>query len=171
MAGQEQGMVARMIIIATFFSHFGAVRFKKQCDAAGWVARMKPVPRTLSSSCGTCVEYSPSLPGPDQPGSSQHSPKTSSPDQPGSNQHSQKKPGPKRIGSDLFGSDQPGSNHNSSNRAEADIAEESIQEADVRNMDETVWDCLPRDFSREEVEQAVEVTPEGYRWIYRADNN
>jgi hypothetical protein len=35
MAGQEQGMVARMIIIATFFSHFGAVRFKKQCDAAG----------------------------------------------------------------------------------------------------------------------------------------
>jgi len=140
-----------MIIIATFFSHFGAVRFKKQCDAAGWVARMKPVPRTLSSSCGTCVEYSPSLPGPDQPGS---------------NQHSQKKTGPKRIGPD-----QPGSNHYSSNRAEADIAEESIQEADVRNMDETVWDCLPRDFSREEVEQAVEVTPEGYRWIYRADNN
>jgi hypothetical protein len=71
----------------------------------------------------------------------------------------------------LFGPDQPGSNHNSSNRAEAYIAEESIQEADVRNMDETVWDCLPRDFSREEVEQAVEVTPEGYRWIYRADNN
>lgn len=73
MAGQEQGMVARMIIIATFFSHFGAVRFKKQCDAAGWVARMKPVPRTLSSSCGTCVEYSPSLPGPDQPGSNHYS--------------------------------------------------------------------------------------------------
>jgi ferredoxin len=73
MAGQEQGMVARMIIIATFFSHFGAVRFKKQCDAAGWVARMKPVPRTLSSSCGTCVEYSPSLPGPDQPGSNHNS--------------------------------------------------------------------------------------------------
>jgi ferredoxin len=66
-------MVARMIIIATFFSHFGAVRFKKQCDAAGWVARMKPVPRTLSSSCGTCVEYSPSLPGPDQPGSNHYS--------------------------------------------------------------------------------------------------
>lgn len=62
-----------MIIIATFFSHFGAVRFKKQCDAAGWVARMKPVPRTLSSSCGTCVEYSPSLPGPDQPGSNHNS--------------------------------------------------------------------------------------------------
>ena len=43
--------------IATFYSHFGAVRFKKICDRAGWPARMMPVPRGLSSSCGTCVRY------------------------------------------------------------------------------------------------------------------
>ena len=44
-----------MICIATFFSHFGAMRCKKQCDETGITAKMMPVPRTLSSSCGTCV--------------------------------------------------------------------------------------------------------------------
>ncbi len=44
-----------MIYIATFFSHFGAMHCKKQCDQAGIPARMMPVPRKLSSSCGTCV--------------------------------------------------------------------------------------------------------------------
>jgi hypothetical protein len=44
-----------MICIATFFSHFGAMRCKKQCDETGITARMMPVPRALSSSCGTCV--------------------------------------------------------------------------------------------------------------------
>ena len=44
-----------MILIATFYSHFGAMRCKKMCDEAGLPARMMPVPRTLSSSCGTCV--------------------------------------------------------------------------------------------------------------------
>ena len=44
-----------MICIATFFSHFGAMRCKKTCDKTGISARMMPVPRTLSSSCGTCV--------------------------------------------------------------------------------------------------------------------
>lgn len=46
-----------MICIATFFSHFGAIRFKKYCDAQNWPARIMPVPRDLSSSCGTCVRY------------------------------------------------------------------------------------------------------------------
>lgn len=46
-----------MICIATFFSHFGAIRFKKQCEKQGWTARVMPVPRDLSSSCGTCVQY------------------------------------------------------------------------------------------------------------------
>ncbi len=46
-----------MICIATFFSHFGAIRFKKLCDSAGYAAKIMPVPRTLSSSCGTCVRY------------------------------------------------------------------------------------------------------------------
>lgn len=43
--------------IATFFSHFGAVRFQKQCEAKGWQAQVRPVPRNLSSSCGTCVYF------------------------------------------------------------------------------------------------------------------
>ncbi len=44
-----------MIYIATFFSHYGAMSCKKLCDKAGISARMMPVPRLLSSSCGTCV--------------------------------------------------------------------------------------------------------------------
>ena len=44
-----------MIYIATFFSHFGAMHCKMLCDRAGLPAKMMPVPRKLSSSCGTCV--------------------------------------------------------------------------------------------------------------------
>ena len=44
-----------MTYIATFFSHFGAIRYKKLCEQAGYPARTMPVPRALSSSCGTCV--------------------------------------------------------------------------------------------------------------------
>ena len=44
-----------MIYIATFFSHFEAMQYKKICDKPGISARMMPVPRALSSSCGTCV--------------------------------------------------------------------------------------------------------------------
>jgi hypothetical protein len=43
--------------IATFYSHFGAIRFKKLCEEKSWPARVMPVPRNLSSSCGTCVRY------------------------------------------------------------------------------------------------------------------
>ena len=43
-----------MTYIATFFSHFGATRYKKLCDARGFPAKTMPVPRSLSSSCGTC---------------------------------------------------------------------------------------------------------------------
>ena len=46
-----------MVYIATFYSHFGAVRFKRICEGAGRKAKMMPVPRDLSSSCGTCVRY------------------------------------------------------------------------------------------------------------------
>lgn len=46
-----------MVYIATFYSHFGAIRFKKICDGLQIPARMMPVPRDLSSSCGTCVRY------------------------------------------------------------------------------------------------------------------
>ncbi|MBE5798859.1 MAG: DUF3343 domain-containing protein [Clostridiales bacterium] len=46
-----------MICIATFYSHFGAIRFKRTCDQAGLGAMIMPVPRDLSSSCGTCVRF------------------------------------------------------------------------------------------------------------------
>ena len=46
-----------MEYIATFFSHFGAVDFKKKCDRHQISSRLMPVPRTLSSSCGICVKY------------------------------------------------------------------------------------------------------------------
>ncbi len=46
-----------MKYIATFYSHFGAMKYKKSCEAKGWPAQMMAVPRALSSSCGTCVSY------------------------------------------------------------------------------------------------------------------
>ena len=51
-----------MTCVATFFSHFGAIRFKRQCDALGFPASLMPVPRSLSSSCGTCVRYKGAVP-------------------------------------------------------------------------------------------------------------
>jgi len=44
--------------IATFFNHFGAIRYKKLCERELGKAKLCPVPRSLSSSCGTCVRYS-----------------------------------------------------------------------------------------------------------------
>ena len=46
-----------MRYIATFYNHFGAIRYKKMCKKRGWEAQLSPVPRSLSSSCGTCVIY------------------------------------------------------------------------------------------------------------------
>lgn len=43
--------------IATFFSHFGAIRFHKRLQERGVPAKMMPVPRKVSSSCGTCVRF------------------------------------------------------------------------------------------------------------------
>lgn len=43
--------------VATFFAHFGAVRFHRLLKEAGTEARLQPVPRSLSSSCGSCVRY------------------------------------------------------------------------------------------------------------------
>ncbi|WP_297212231.1 DUF3343 domain-containing protein [uncultured Flavonifractor sp.] len=53
-----------MVYIATFYSHFGAMRFKKDCERQGVEARLMPVPRDLSSSCGTCVRYGGEYPCP-----------------------------------------------------------------------------------------------------------
>lgn len=43
--------------IATFFSYYGAMLFKHYCETEGWAAKMMPVPRQLSSSCGTCIAF------------------------------------------------------------------------------------------------------------------
>ena len=51
-----------MEYVATFYSHFGAVRFNRLCQSQGLKARMSPVPRDLSSSCGTCVWYQGAVP-------------------------------------------------------------------------------------------------------------
>ena len=44
-----------MKYVITFFNHFGAVRYRKEADRFGWKVQLSPVPRMLSSSCGTCV--------------------------------------------------------------------------------------------------------------------
>ena len=46
-----------MNCVITFFNHFGAVRYKREAERSGWKVQLSPVPRSLSSSCGTCVKY------------------------------------------------------------------------------------------------------------------
>ena len=43
--------------IATFHTHLSALMTSRKLSAMGLQARMMPVPRKLSSSCGTCVLY------------------------------------------------------------------------------------------------------------------
>lgn len=43
--------------IATFHTHLSALRTSRTLAGKGLRARMAPVPRKLSSSCGTCVFY------------------------------------------------------------------------------------------------------------------
>ena len=46
-----------MIYIATFYTHAAALLSHRTLTAKGISCRMMPVPRALSSSCGTCVRY------------------------------------------------------------------------------------------------------------------
>ena len=43
--------------LATFHTHLAALRSHRALTGAGLTARMSPVPRKISSSCGTCVFY------------------------------------------------------------------------------------------------------------------
>ncbi len=43
--------------IATFHSQYGAVQFLKNSKKNNIECKLAPVPRTLSSSCGTCAHY------------------------------------------------------------------------------------------------------------------
>jgi len=42
---------------ATFHTGYGAMKFYERCVSGGTPARLSPVPRKLSSSCGTCVFF------------------------------------------------------------------------------------------------------------------
>lgn len=44
--------------LATFHTHLAALKTHRALTAEGISARMAPVPRKISSSCGTCVFYS-----------------------------------------------------------------------------------------------------------------
>ena len=43
--------------IGTFHTHLSALMTSRKLTGMGITARMMPVPRKLSSSCGTCVRY------------------------------------------------------------------------------------------------------------------
>ena len=43
--------------IATFHSHFGAMTYYKSLKKQDITATLMPVPRKVSSSCGSCVCY------------------------------------------------------------------------------------------------------------------
>ena len=43
--------------VATFHTHLSALLSCRSLEALGAEAQMMPVPRALSSSCGTCVRY------------------------------------------------------------------------------------------------------------------
>lgn len=46
-----------MKYIATFYTHVAAMMTHRTMKGKGLVSQMAPVPRALSSSCGTCVLY------------------------------------------------------------------------------------------------------------------
>ena len=43
--------------VATFHTHLSAMRTQRTLQNSGVAARLAPVPRYLSASCGTCVFY------------------------------------------------------------------------------------------------------------------
>lgn len=43
--------------LATFHTHLAALKTHRALQKEGVEARMAPVPRKISSSCGTCVMY------------------------------------------------------------------------------------------------------------------
>lgn len=44
--------------IATFFTHSGAIKYKRRMAARGIPVELSPVPRRLSSDCGICARFS-----------------------------------------------------------------------------------------------------------------
>lgn len=48
--------------VATFHTHFAALSTYRRLTGEGVASKLAPVPRALSSSCGTCVFYSSETP-------------------------------------------------------------------------------------------------------------
>ena len=46
-----------MTYIASFYTHYGAMKFFKDCQSRAIAATPMPVPRALSASCGICVRF------------------------------------------------------------------------------------------------------------------
>lgn len=46
-----------MQLLATFHTHYGAMQCLQTVKKADSKATMRPVPRTLSASCGVCVVF------------------------------------------------------------------------------------------------------------------
>ena len=46
-----------MRFVATFYTHAAALLTNRRLQRQGIESRLGPVPRKLSSSCGTCVQY------------------------------------------------------------------------------------------------------------------
>lgn len=46
-----------MEYIMTFHTHFDALQYDRFLKKSGIKGRLQPVPRKLSSSCGTCVRF------------------------------------------------------------------------------------------------------------------
>ena len=43
--------------IATFFTHYDAIIYKRELNKHEINGKMMPVPRKFSSSCGTCISF------------------------------------------------------------------------------------------------------------------
>lgn len=46
-----------MEYIATFYTQYGAIKFYRELQKQGGHVKLMPIPRQLSSSCGTCVRF------------------------------------------------------------------------------------------------------------------
>lgn len=46
-----------MEYIATFYTHFGAIKYSRFLSSKNISSETMPVPRKLSSSCGICVKF------------------------------------------------------------------------------------------------------------------
>lgn len=47
--------------VATFYTHYDAIQFARQLAGMGIQAQLMPVPRSVSSSCGTCARFETAL--------------------------------------------------------------------------------------------------------------